>query len=217
MTNILPGTIESYNDTDFPLDRFPRREKRPRAVYNQLNLSPYACFYAASFAACADAYDTKVMDKKLILQVAKDGWDKLVKDGKFVEGVGGRLVDGVDGARRCWNSAFPDKKVASYRTECCSLAFWRAVAMNWAPVVGYYASKEKEADILDDGIVQSDVREAQTFGHLVRIEAPSTIIDNYPTRGRLAVAGRNKYVFDDLVEKLNNGVLFKSAYIFLPV
>lgn len=216
------GTLEKVLPTDWKLEDYlytvkaKRRHDGPRAVYNQLNLSPYACFYAASFAAAADCLELTPYDRSVALRAAKEGWEKVIADGKFVEGVGGYLADGVDYARRAWNSAFPEKQVASFRTANGSNEFYRALILNYAPVIGYFASKSIQDDILDDGTVQGDVKDAKSYGHLVRVAPQFKVIDNYPTRGRLAEAGRNTYFFDDWDVKLKNGLLFKNAYVFMP-
>lgn len=216
------GTLEKVLPTDWKLEDYlytekaKRRHDGPRAVYNQLNLSPYACFYAASFAASADCWELDSFEKSRALKAAKDGWAKVIADGKFTEGVGGYLSDGVDYARRAWNSAFPNKQVSSFRTANGSNEFYRALILNYAPVIGYFASKAVQDDILDDGTVQGDVKDAKSYGHLVRVAPRFQIIDNYPTRGRLAEAGRNTYYFDDWDKKLANGLLFKSSYVFMP-
>jgi hypothetical protein len=221
-TEILCGTIYQVSEKDYSLSdllyggKLFRRHNGPRAVYNQLNLSPYACFFAAPFAACADAYPLTSEDKKKARQVAEDTWKELVAAGDFYEGKGGYLVKGVDWARRGWNKAFPDKQVATYRTSAASNDLFRITFLGYAPVTGYYASKEKVADVLDDGIVQGDAKDAGAYGHLVRMESGYRIIDNYPTRGTLAVAGRNKYFMDDFDLKVKNGLMFPSIYVALP-
>jgi hypothetical protein len=123
---------------------------------------------------------------------------------------------GVDWARRGWNKAFPDKQVATYRASVGSNDMFRITFLGYAPVVGYYASKEKAADVIDDGIVQSDTKDSGACGHLVRIQSGFEIIDNSPTRGRLAEAGRNKYFMDDFDLKVKNGLMFPSIYAALP-
>lgn len=219
---MLNGTLEKTLDSDFRLEdalyttMAKRRHEGPRAVYNQLNLSPWACFYSAPFAAAADCFDLTSEQRKLAREVAVRGWEKLKADGKFIEGMGGTMVDGVDYARRAWNEAFPNNKVISFRTNNGSNEFYRALILGWAPVFGYFSSKEKVADVIDDGIVQGDTKDSRTYGHLVRVEQGFRVIDNYPTRGKFAEAGRNKYFFDDWDKKLGSGLLFRSAYVFLP-
>jgi hypothetical protein len=220
--DIKSGTLYSVYDTDYTLwdclysGKSFRRHSEPRAVYNQLNLSPHACFFAAPFAACADAYPLTPEDKKKARIVAKETWDELVKAGDFIEGVGGYLAKGVDWARRGWNSAFPDKQVSTFRTSTNSNDFLRIIILGYAPVIGYYASSEKIKDILNDGIIQSDTKDEKNYGHLARIESGYRIIDNYPTRGILAEAGKNKYYVDDFDLKVKNGLIMPSAYVALP-
>jgi hypothetical protein len=146
------------------------------------------------------------------MQVIQSGWDALKRDGKFVPGVGGRMADGVDYARRAYNAAYPNQQVASYRVEIASLPFWRAVARGWAPCVGRYASKADIADISSDGSLDANVAGAGKFGHLFRVEYGPAGIDNYP----VLPGWRNKFKMPDFDKKVESGYLFPSAYVFLP-
>ena len=222
MSEILAGTIYQVSDLDWKLDdllyggKLFRRHNGPRAVYNQLNLDACACFFAAPFAACADAYPLTSEDRKKARQVALDTWEELKSAGDFVPNSGGYMNNGVDWARRGWNKAFTDKQVSTYRTSVSSNDLLRLMVLGYAPVVGFYGSKEKVEDVLDDGIVQGDTKDANSYGHLVRIESGYRIIDNYPTRGTFAVAGKNKYFMDDFELKVKNGLMFPSVYAVIP-
>lgn len=212
--DIVCGAIESTNPTDFTIEVLPSRGKWKRKWIDQRAIDPYSCFYSASWAACMDAYDLSPEELSKAKDKAGYGFAKLKADGKFTPGVGGKMADGVDYARREWNLLFPDKPVASYRMTTLDLMFSLAIIRGWAPLIGWYPSKEKVEDMADDGIVQGDTRDAKSYGHLVRIEHGLQVVDNYP-RGPVQDSYK-RYVLDDFETKVKNGLVFTSSYIVLP-
>lgn len=209
---ILAGSLlspDTVNPTDFPLADCPVRTKRSRTEFDQLKLDPCACFYVAAICAAFDVYERR---GDSVMQVILSGWEALKRDGKFIPGFGGRMADGVDYARRAYNAAYPNQQVASYRVDIDSLPFWRALARGWAPCIGRYASKSDIADIAADGSLDANVAGAGKFGHLFRVQAGPVGIDNYPGRPGWI----NKFKMPDFDKKVESGLLFPSAYIFLP-
>lgn len=237
-TLLDPSTVNAadYGIETADLGNIGRRTARPHILLQQTDLpnGEYSCFYTAPFRCAADAYELTQDERKKALQAWKDGWDQLVMDGKFTPGYGGRMADGVDYARRAWNSAFPDKKVRSYRGEfpdavseasLGQLATYRALNNGWMVTIGRYSSETILGDLLDDGIIQGDAGASGNgvYGHLTCVITHTnpecvTVMDNYPKWTRLpdGRSWKNTYVLDDIRLKRTNGQIFPSTYIFLP-
>ena len=229
-TLLAPATV---NETDFPIEAAelekigPRQAAavpcggsvRPHTVLHQLDLTPHgevSCFYTAAFACAADAYPLSSDDRPKAVQAWRDGWAALIRDGKVVPGFGGRFADGVDYARKAWNSAFPDRKVKSYRGTVDTIEFYRAISSGWKVMIGRFVGKDELSDILDDGIVQDDTKNSGDYGHATgyysRNCSVDLVQDNYPKK---PLPWKNAYQLDDFALKVENGVVFKSFYLFL--
>jgi hypothetical protein len=236
---ILMGTLYAVNDTDRIIDaqveKIVKRdgkeltEQRPHVVMQQTDLAPHgnvSCFYVAAFRCAADVYPLSADDRTKALQAWRDGWAALIRDGKVTPGVGGRFADGVDYARRAWNAAFPDRKVASYRGRCprfdaddaTHIAFYRALNSGWMVQMGRYVSPGLAGDLLDDGIIQDDAQPtgAGVYGHSHCYHAGRDwkhyALDNYPK----TLGEKNRYVLDDFEEKVRLGQVMPSFFLFLP-
>ena len=226
-------TPDTVNATDYPISAvdiydIERRQPdavpcdgvvRPHIVLQQCDLAPYgnvSCFYTAAFACAADAWELTADERKKALAAWRDGWAAIVRDGKVKPGFGGRLADGVDYSRRAWNAAFPEKRVRSFRGSVDTVAFYRALSLGWKVQIGRFVGKDELSDILDDGIVQDDVKEAKDYGHSTGYYSKNCSIDlvqdNSPKN---PLPWKNTYQLDDLETKVKNGVVFPSFYVFL--
>lgn len=236
---ILAGSLltpETVNATDYPITEtdlkyITKRDERKHVQLHQLDLAPYgnvSCFYAAAFKIVADAYPLTDDEKKLAVQAWKDGWAAIVKDGKVEPGLGGRLADGVDYARRAWNAAFPAKKVKTYRgllprfdkDSSLHIHFYRAMNNGWAVMFGGYIGQDFWGDMLDGTINNDQMPTGKIYGHARTMfdyvpvgDAGGNVMvfDNYPKTW-----DRSAYRLDDMETKVKNGVLFPSYFLALP-
>jgi hypothetical protein len=239
---ILAGSLltpETVNPTDYPIQetdisKIVHRGLRPHIQLHQLDLSPngsVSCFYTAAFKIVSDVYDLTPDERKTAYQAFKDGWAKMVADGKVVPGLGGRFADGIDGARRAWNSAFPEKQVHTYRgllprfdvDSRLHLHFYRAMFNGWMVMFGGYVGKDFTYDLLD-GTINDDAKPVGegVYGHARNLfgwkSSPGdlggtvTVDDNYPKLPSFP----NRHKMDDLEMKVKNGQLFSSYYLALP-
>lgn len=238
---ILAGSLltpDTVNPTDYPIqdtdiNKIGNRGLRSHIQLDQRDLSPYggvSCFYAAAFKMVADTYELTPDEKKVAYQAFKDGWAKIVEEGKVVPGIGGRFSDGVDGARRCWNAAFPAKKVRTYRgllprfdvDSNLHQHFYRAMFQGWMVMFGGYIGKDFSSDLLD-GTINDDKKPVgegvygharNMFGYIRNgsVYGSTTVDDNYPKLPNFP----NRYGMDDLEIKVENGQLFPSYFLSLP-
>ncbi len=219
------GLIESYKDSDWSLDtiaELPGRGLHTRAVASQDVLDSCSCFYVAPFCAAVDCFaPAKIRElypdfKTKVKAAMKEGWDNLIRDGKFTPGFGGLFTDGVDEARRTWNKWFPELHVSSFITKVGSDKFNLAVGLYWAPAIGIKANSSAYLDIIEDNELDT-VPNGEKYGHCVRYgkDIPSAsrveIIDNYPSK----MGVNNEYGIDLEEYKLNGGVM-NYAYFFFP-
>ena len=235
----LCGTLltpETVNDTDFPiaaikLDDIQRRQAdavpssgriRPHIAVHQLDLAPHgavSCFYSAAFACAADAWELSKDDRPRAVKAWRAGWSKIVADGKVTAGFGGRMADGVDYARRAWNAEFTDRKVKSLRgdinTDPGFHCFVRCLANGWKVTIGRFVGKDEHQDIITDGIVDDNFKEAGDYGHLTgyfsKSASKDAVQDQYPKMAGFP----NIHELADFQTKLANGVIFPSFYVFL--
>jgi hypothetical protein len=238
-SEIICGTLYAVNDTDRIIDaqveKIGKRDgvtlsqQRAHVLLQQTDLSPHgnvSCGYNSAFRCCADAFPLSAEDKPVALNAWRDGWAAMLRDGKVTPGMGARFADCVDYARRAWNAAFTDRKVASYRGKCPRFdqddathqAFYRALYSGWMVQIGRYASADLLGDLLDDGIIQDDAKPAGNgvYGHsccyATNRDMLDYVLDGYPkTMGK-----RNAYQLDDFAQKVQNGQVMPSWYIFLP-
>lgn len=240
-TLLDPSTVNAadHGIETADLSKIGKRAPRPHVLLQQTDLpsGAWSCFYTAAFRCAADAYELTPDEKVRALKAWKAGWDKLIADGKFIPGTGGRMADGVDYARRAWNAEFPEKRVRSYRGEfpdakteanTAQLATYRALNNNWMLTFGRYSSDAIMGDLLDDGIIQGDASPSGSgiYGHLsCAVVNPNpdcvTDMDNYPKweRDGVQIDGKpwkNVHVLDDVRLKRTNGQIFPSTYIILP-
>lgn len=235
---ILAGTLYSVNDTDriidAQLDKIVKRDgreindQRAHVLLQQTDLAPHggvSCGYNSAFRCCADAFPLSAEDKPKALAAWREGWAAMNRDGKVVPGVGARFADCVDYARRSWNSAFPDRKVVSYRGKCprpdqddaTHQAFYRALYSGWMLQIGRYASADLLGDMLDDGIIQDDAMPvgAGVYGHsccYASHDWEDYVLDGYPK----TLGAKNSYRLDDFEKKVQSGQVMPSFYLFLP-
>jgi hypothetical protein len=180
----------------------------------------------------ADTYQLTPAEKQVAISAWKDGWYKLVRDGKVEEGFGGRFSDGVDYARRAWNYFFPDKKVRTYRgllprydTESnLHLHFYRAMYSGWMIMFGGYIDNSFKEDLLD-GVINNNAKPEgkgvygharNMFGYETNMEELGGIVkidDNYAKMSGFT----NRYQMRDVEEKVTTGNLFPHYFIALPV
>ena len=66
--------------------------------YNQLLVSPWACFYMANFTALSNMFNVSIPIENIL-----QGWKELVADGKFIPKKGGRMSDGYVYALKIFN------------------------------------------------------------------------------------------------------------------
>lgn len=239
---ILAGSLltpDTVNATDYPIqdtdiDKITYRGNHPHVQLDQRDLSPHgnvSCFYTAAFKICADAYVLDAAERITAVQAWKDGWAAIVKDGKVTPGFGGRLSDGIDASRRAFNTAFPNKKVRTYRgalprfdeDSSLHLHFYRAMLNGWMIQFGGYIGEDFSGDLLD-GTINNDNKPVgeKVYGHARNLfgwiqssgslGGTVTVDDNYPKLNSFP----NRYKMDDLETKVKNGQLFKSFYIALP-
>ena len=211
--------------------------QRPHVTLSQLDLpgdGAHACWLTGAFKSALDTFplDTPELRTKAV-KAWKDGWEFAVKTGLHQAGLGGRMSDGVDVARRFVNAAFPDRQVASYRGDVprfdadrvTEASFYAAMDFGWMAAFGGFVNADFVGDLLDDGIVQGDAKPIgpNAYGHLSNLFSPSVfryrVDDNYPKMQGQLVQGlpwRNRYDLDDLELKVQSGQVFPSFYVFLP-
>ena len=222
---MITGAKELYKDSDWSLETI--KELKPRGLYartaaSQDVIDRCSCFYIAPFCAIVDCFSPARLKelypdyREKIKTAMKEGWDKLVADGKFTPGSGGAFVDGVDYSRNAWNAAFPELKVSSYRTGILSDKFNLAVGLYWAPIIGIYANESSYADIVSDDSLDN-APTGDRYGHCVRygkdmiIMSRKEVIDNYPK----SLGKYNEYSID-LERYSGAGGTMSSAYFFFP-
>lgn len=236
-------TTETHNPTDFPITTVAleavkwrdgiallEQQRKPLTI-SQLDLKPYgevSCFYTGPFKAAADAYplDTPELRAKVI-DAFHEGWAQIVKDGKVTPGYGGRFADGVDYARRVLNATMPaDRQIRSYigklprfdQNDPTEQTFYRAQLYGWQTIVGRYVGAEQYGDIVTDGVLNADtIPDGEKYGHCFNVFCRKPIVyranDNYPKQ---AAPWNNYFVLDDFELKVQNGLLYRSCYYFLP-
>lgn len=202
------------------------RGMHPHVYLSQNKLNAYSCFYASSIAACADAFKWTKEDKPKIAECIREGWARVVEEGKFIQGFGGYFSDGAVYAAGIWNEYFPEKRIQPYCVKVNSPEWIEAVRLNWTPTLGRKLDANSNNDLMDDGVVNQDELSGETWGHLVRYglakaqpmrskitdDTTAYCLDNYPNDENY----RNIYKLDDFENKLEKELIYKYSFLFLP-
>jgi hypothetical protein len=129
--------------------------------FNQLEISPWSCFYMANWTALCNTFNVYVP-----MIAIKSGWMDLVSNGKFIPGVGGKMSDGTFYALKHFN-LYTGKNVRSVIVPFSEKNRVSALKSGSCFVFGLKYGKTFQKNEQDDGIIQDIAGTSGGQGHLV--------------------------------------------------
>lgn len=120
-------------------------------LYNQLVVDSSSCTLVSTFTALSNKYDVEVP-----YEVMREALEAMRRDGKFTNGVGAYLKDGVDYALDAFNRKF-NKSIVARPFALDGVQLWYALGVS--PVVtGFRYAEGFFADEQDNGKIDRDTR-----------------------------------------------------------
>lgn len=139
--------------------------------FNQLDISPWSCFYMANWTALANTFNVDIP-----FSIIQEGWNDLVANGGFIPNVGGKASTGTFYALKHFN-AFTGKNVQSKTLPFNIQNIVTALKSGSDFVFGLKYGKTFGKNEQDDGIIQNIEGTIGNQGHLVCGNKANTMFD----------------------------------------
>lgn len=219
------GVIEEkYDDRDYigeemELKRSPRGTdsfvKNGSITYDQRDVSANSCTVHGAMTAYS-----ALTGYEFTLDERKEIWQEALNRGAS-DDWGWYIHDAVHLVYEYVNNRDDLKSVSYRRYDLRRDEFGMALRLGYVPVLGFSGNKAYQLDRDDNSILDSTTFGSSTYGHclsgrylkgsMYKGYSLTGIIDNYPPRS----TNFYKVPSNNWKTLVNNGVFFRSAYIYL--